>query len=212
MSAQQLDRLKALLQSDPEMAAQSMPTQAVEQLVQYYALVLKWNFQLHLTTITEPDAFFRRHILESVFLAQYLSTGVTEAWDLGSGLGVPGVPLAILRPELHVHLVEASQRKAVFLDEVGFAAQLPNIKVLNQRIESIPHLPNSAALTARAIEQMVELLPIFLALGKNCRQILLLGGITLLQELRKLSPNFELTDVLLPGSQARFLINLSRST
>jgi 16S rRNA (guanine527-N7)-methyltransferase len=212
MSAQQLDRLKALLQSAPELAAQPLAAQAIEQLVQYYTLVLKWNSQLHLTTIIDPDAFFRRHILESVFLAQYLTTGVTEAWDLGSGLGIPGVPLAVLRPDLHVHLVEASQRKAVFLEEVGFAAQLPNIKVLNQRFESIPDLPNSAALTARAIEQMVVLLPVFLALGKNCRQILLLGGATLLREIRKLSPNFEITNVLLPSSQARFLINLSRST
>lgn len=212
MSVHQAERLKNLLLSSPAIVGHPLTVQAVEQLVQYYALVLKWNPQLHLTTLTEPAEFFHRHLCEAIFLTQYLAADVTEVWDVGSGLGIPGVPLAVLRPDLRVHLVEANGRKAVFLDEVAFAVGLPKLKVFNQRLESLSLLPDCAAITARAVEKMTALLPVILALGRHCRQILLLGGLGLAEELGKLPFGFEIEAVLLPGSQASFLISLRRFT
>jgi 16S rRNA (guanine527-N7)-methyltransferase len=212
MSERKAERLKSLLLSTPTVAGYLLTAQEVEQLVQYYALVLKWTPQLHLTTMVEPEEFFQRHIFEAVFLTQHIVPSVTGVWDLGSGLGIPGIPLAILRPELSVHLVEANHRKAVFLDEVAFAVKLQNLKVLNLRLESLSFLPDSAVLVVRAVEKMASLLPVLLELGKNCPQILLLGGAELVKELGQLSFNLEMEALLLPGSQRRFLINLIRST
>lgn len=212
MSERKAERLKSLLLSTPTFAGHSLTAEEVEQLVQYYALVLKWTPQLHLTTVVEPEEFFQRHIFEAVFLTQHIVPSVTDIWDLGSGLGIPGIPLAILRPELSVHLVEANHRKAVFLDEVAFALKLQNLKVHNRRFESLALLPDSAALVVRAVEKMASLLPVLLELGKNCHQLLLLGGPSLVAELNKLPVAFELETILLPASQQRLLINLTRST
>ncbi len=212
MSTQKTEQLKSLLLASPEIAGQRLSVQEVEQLVQYYALVLKWNPQLHLTTITEPEEFFRRHLCETVFLAQHLALEVVEVWDLGTGLGVPGIPLAILRPDLQVKLVESSRRKAVFLDEAVFRTGNQNLAVLSQRFEALPVLPPRAAITARAVEKMEALLPIILELGKTCQQILLLGGAGLVEQAAKLPTDFKLEALLIPGSVASFLINLTRST
>lgn len=212
MSERKTERLKSLLYSTSTVAGHPLTAQKVEQLVQYYALVLKWTPLLHLTTVIEPEEFFQRHIFEAVFLTEHIVPGVTGVWDLGSGLGIPGIPLAILRPELSVHLVEANHRKAVFLDEVAFAVELQNLKVLNLRLESLSFLPNSAILVVRAVEKMASLLSVLLELGKRCPQILLLGGAELVKDLRQLSFNFKLEALLLPGSQRRFLVNLTRST
>src|ERR1044071_3066172 len=79
----------------------------IRSLLLYFELVLKWNPRLHLTTLVDPQQFFQFHILESDFAASLLLPSVTRLWDLGSGLGIPGIPIAILRPDLPVHLVEA---------------------------------------------------------------------------------------------------------
>src|SRR4051812_47122919 len=98
MSSIKTEKLKTLLRASGEPAGEVLSVREIEQLVQYYELVLKWNAQLHLTTITEPEDFFYRHIFEPMFLARQLEPEIVEVWDLGSGLGVPGVPLSILRP------------------------------------------------------------------------------------------------------------------
>ncbi len=212
MSTQKAEQLKSLLLDSPEVAGQRLSMNEVEQLVQYYALVLKWNPQLHLTTITEPAEFFRRHLCETIFLTRQLAPEVAEVWDLGSGLGVPGLPLAILRPDLQVKLVESSRRKAIFLDEAVYRTGNQNLTVLSQRFESLPVLPACAAITARAVEKMEALLPMFLELGKACQQILLLGGAGLAEQAAKLPADFKLVALLIPGSEASFLVNLTRST
>ncbi len=212
MSTQKAEQLKSLLLASPAVAGQLLSGQAIEQLVQYYALVLKWNPQLHLTTITEPAEFFRRHLCETVFLARHLAPEVVEVWDLGTGLGVPGIPLAILRPDLQVKLVESSRRKAIFLAEAVFRTGNQNLTVLSQRFEALPVLPAHAAIAARAVEKMEALLPKILELGKACQQILLLGGAGLAEQAANLPTDFKLETTLIPGSAASFLINLTCST
>lgn len=212
MSTTKVEKLKALLLVSGETTGQLLSAREIEQLVRYYELVLKWNPQLHLTTIVEPDEFFQRHVFEALFLTSQIERDVTEVWDLGSGVGVPGVPLAILRPDLQVTLVEANRRKAVFLDEAVFRVTCQNLKVVGKRFEVLPVLPLCAAITARAVEKMEALLPKILALGQDCRQILLLSGERLVEPASRLALGFRLDARLIPSSQTRFLINLIRST
>src|SRR6185369_4459750 len=93
-------------------------------LERYYKLVLKWNDRLHLTTITAPDAFVRRHLDEAIFVEKRILPIVDEFWDIGSGVGIPGIPVAVRRPDMEVRLVEANRRKALFLEEVVAELQL----------------------------------------------------------------------------------------
>lgn len=104
----------------PELLEQRLPhlTEGQRQrLVAHYQLLMRWNRVLNLTRITGTAALVDQHYVESVFLAERLPAGRLTVVDIGSGAGFPGIPLAVARPECRVRLVEAHQRKAVFLKE-----------------------------------------------------------------------------------------------
>ncbi len=195
------------------LAGEGFSAGEIALLSRYFQMVLKWNTRLHLTTITEPRDFLTRHVLESALLARQIAPEVREVWDLGSGLGIPGVVVAILRPDLTVFLVEASKKKALFLDEVAASLPLPNLRVRAERIESLAPLPEAACLTARAVEEMERLLPKMVDLASGARQLLLLGGDRVADGLdAALPPGQPVERTLLPGSSRRFLLSAIRST
>ena len=97
--------------------------------------MLRWNAKLNLTRITDRAEAWERHYKESMFPAHKLPAGPLRIADVGSGAGFPGIPIAIVRPECHVTLIESHQRKAVFLREA--TRDLPNVRVLGVRAESV---------------------------------------------------------------------------
>jgi 16S rRNA (guanine(527)-N(7))-methyltransferase RsmG len=185
----------------------------VHRYSQYYALVLKWNKRLHLTTITNPKEFAQRHIGESAFAESHLLDSITQVWDLGTGLGVPGIPMAVLRPDISFNLVDANRAKTIFLEETVSALQLANVKVICERLESLAELPHRSCLTVRALEKMKWMIPEVLRVGANCPQILIFGNqkIGSLIE-RSLGEQYCLKPWLIPQSERRWLFALLRST
>jgi 16S rRNA (guanine527-N7)-methyltransferase len=111
--------------SEPQVAA----------LEAHYHLLMKWNRVLSLTTITKLDEAVERHYCESIFLGVHLPPGEWSIADVGSGAGFPGFPIAVIRPECRVTLIESHQRKAVFLREA--TRGMSNVWVLGCRAESI---------------------------------------------------------------------------
>src|ERR1035437_1213744 len=107
----------------------------VEALEAHYQLLLRWNPILNLTSIKGMEEAVERHYCESLFLGTHLPQGRLRIADIGSGAGFPGFPVAVLRPDCSVTLVESHQRKAVFLREVSRA--LPNVRVLAKRAEAV---------------------------------------------------------------------------
>jgi 16S rRNA (guanine527-N7)-methyltransferase len=205
--------LRNLLTASNDFAGRTLSVEQLEQLVEYYALVLKWNRALHLTTITQPEEFKQRHIVESLLVAEHLSPLIREAWDLGAGLGVPGVPLAICEPALQVRLIEANHKKAIFLEEVAAELKLKNVGVKNCRFENLTDPTEGVALLARAIDKMETMLPQILQLGKNAGQLLILCAGALAEIVqREISREFELKIIAIPNSQNRFLIDAKRFT
>jgi len=111
-------------------------TLSVDQLAQlerHYELLLRWNKSLNLTRIQDVEEAVRFHYCESLFLGRALPKGEQRVVDVGSGAGFPGFPVAVLRPEFRVDLIESHQRKAVFLREVTEAVH--NVRVLAKRAE-----------------------------------------------------------------------------
>jgi 16S rRNA (guanine(527)-N(7))-methyltransferase RsmG len=94
-----------------------VPAGVAEALEAHYELMLRWNRRLNLTTVTEVAAAVERHYAESLFLAARVEGGTV--YDIGSGAGFPGFPLAVFRRSLKVTLVESDQRKAAFLREAS---------------------------------------------------------------------------------------------
>jgi 16S rRNA (guanine(527)-N(7))-methyltransferase RsmG len=122
------------------LAAEFAPYVALseEQLVlltRHYELLVHWNQSLNLTRIVGIDEAVRLHYCESLFVGYTLPRVPLRVIDVGSGAGFPGIPLAILRPECTVTLVESHQRKAVFLREAS--RLLPNVRVISDRAESV---------------------------------------------------------------------------
>jgi 16S rRNA (guanine527-N7)-methyltransferase len=171
----QSEQLIAYLQASQSRAGLSFSDPELAQLARYYELALKWNRQMPLTTITEPKDFAERHLIEAALVGQKIAAGVTECWDLGTGLGIPGLVIAVLYPSLRVKLVEANRKKCIFLEEVAFQLSLNGANVVNQRIETLKAPDDAVCLTGRAIDGMEKLIPRILEMGETARQVLLLG-------------------------------------
>jgi 16S rRNA (guanine527-N7)-methyltransferase len=107
----------------------------VDQLEQHYGLMLRWNKTINLTRIVSVEEAVDRHYAESLFLGSNLPAGPLSIGDVGSGAGFPGFPVAVLRPECSVALIESHQRKAVFLKEASRG--IVNLSVLSRRAEEV---------------------------------------------------------------------------
>ena len=111
----------------------------IEALQGHYELLLRWNKVLNLTRIEDLEEAVERHYGESLFLAAHLPAplpaGALRIADVGSGAGFPGFPVAVLRPDCAVTLIESHQRKAVFLREAS--RRLANVAVLAKRAEEV---------------------------------------------------------------------------
>lgn len=189
------------------------PESVVSSLSHYYDLVLKWNPRLHLTTVTDPIEFAQRQIGEAQFAAGKLLESIEEVWDLGTGLGIPGIPIAILRSDLVVKLVESNRSKTIFLEETISELRLDKTAVIRGRIDSLAELPEAACATIRAVERMEKVLVDVLRIGLRCRQILVFGNQEIESLLKRLAPGSgKIESWLIPGSERRYLIQLIRFT
>jgi 16S rRNA (guanine527-N7)-methyltransferase len=112
-----------------------LSTEQLAALEAHYQLLELWNRRLNLTSIEGIESAVERHYCESLFVGQALEPGSQSIADIGSGPGFPGLPLAILRPNCPVTLIESHQRKAVFLKEAS--RRLSNVRVLAKRAEAV---------------------------------------------------------------------------
>lgn len=185
----------------------------INQFVDYYRLILKWNRLLHLTTITSPESFALRHIGEALYAENHILPSVSEFWDIGSGLGIPGIPVAIRRPSLSVKLVEAGWKKASFLREAAAILNLRTAQVLHTRLEVLGDFPPVSCASARAVEAMDRIVQGMLIRGAHCSQMLIFGNHRIRMEIeRNLPPSWEMKVSMLPSSSNRLLIDISRFT
>jgi len=142
----------------------------------YIDLLLKWNARINLTAIREPSEIVQRHFGESLFAAKHLLEQKLPqtAIDLGSGAGFPGVPFALLAPEVQVTLIESQQKKATFLKELVHALGLKNAKVFSDRAENHPGTADLVML--RAVERFEQALQMAVQLTNAGGRIALMIG------------------------------------
>src|SRR5580692_2949123 len=131
---------------------QEVPATLLPQLPTYLDLLLKWNARTNLTAIRDPEEIIRRHFGESLFAAQHIGPCATLL-DFGSGAGFPGLPIALVRPEIAVTLAESQNKKATFLREVVRTLGLPT-EVWSGRVESMPATRQFHTVTLRAVDNM----------------------------------------------------------
>ena len=112
-----------------------LPESAQQQLLAFSDLLLKWNKTYNLTALRDPAQVVSHHLLDSLVVLPY----VTEAalLDVGSGGGLPGIPLAIARPALSVRMVDTVQKKTTFLQQAAIQLGLKNVAVDHARVENL---------------------------------------------------------------------------
>lgn len=138
-----------------EAGLRALTPEAEEKFQAYLDLLLKWNSKLNLTAIREADAIIRRHFAECIQCAWALpvTRGGRELLDFGSGAGLPGIPIAICRPEIQVVLAESQGKKAAFLREAVRVLDL-NAEVFHGRGEEMSPERRFDVVTLRAVDKM----------------------------------------------------------
>jgi len=123
-------------------------------LLDYLGLLEKWNKTYNLTAIHEPERMLTHHLLDSLIIAPQVGAG--PLLDVGSGAGLPGIPLAIARPGLKVTLLDASQKKCGFMRQAAIDLKLSNVTVTHARVEDFRPADGFPQVVSRAFSDLSE--------------------------------------------------------
>jgi 16S rRNA (guanine527-N7)-methyltransferase len=200
----QLESGIAALGLDPALAA---------PLLAYLGLLDRWNRTYNLTAIRDPGEMVAKHLLDSLAMLPFTGDGALA--DLGTGPGLPGIPLALARPQLQVTLVESNGKKARFLREAVRTLPLHNARVAESRIETLDAPARYDMITARALAT----LPLIVALGghllKPGGRLLAMKGVVPEEEIADLPDGWRVDGVhrlAVPGLSAeRHLVVVVRA-
>ncbi|QDY43530.1 16S rRNA (guanine(527)-N(7))-methyltransferase RsmG [Candidatus Pantoea soli] len=134
----------------------SLSDQQKQQLVDYVALLHKWNKAYNLTSVRDPQQMLVRHILDSVVVEPHLQGD--RFIDVGTGPGLPGIPLAIVRPQAHFTLLDSLGKRVRFLRQVQHELGLTNVTPVQSRVEDFPAEPPFDGVISRAFASLEDML------------------------------------------------------
>ncbi|MBU8977024.1 16S rRNA (guanine(527)-N(7))-methyltransferase RsmG [Lysobacter sp. MMG2] len=203
---------------DDGLRALALDPTAAAPLLDYLALLLRWNKTYNLTAVRDPHEMVVKHLLDSLAMHPYLDELAARGGhlaDLGTGPGLPGIPLSIVKPGLKVTLVESNGKKARFMREAIRQLGLPGARVAESRIEAVDEPGAYDAITARALAT----LPLILELGghllKPDGRLLAMKGVHPADEIAALPPGWRVEGshpLRVPGLDAeRHLIVIARA-
>ncbi|OLU21038.1 16S rRNA (guanine(527)-N(7))-methyltransferase RsmG [Pseudomonas sp. PA1(2017)] len=203
-----------LLQGARELGV-DLTEQQQTQLLAYLALLIKWNKAYNLTAVRDPDEMVSRHLLDSLSVVPFVAE-VGDNWlDVGSGGGMPGIPLAILFPERRFTLLDSNGKKTRFLTQVKLELKLANLEVIHSRVEAFTPEQSFNGICSRAFSSLEDFSNWTRHLGDGNTQWLAMKGVHPDDELQALPADFRLTAthvLKVPGCQGqRHLLILRRS-
>ena len=195
-----------------------LPTQAQEKLLAFARLLIKWNKVYNLTAIRDEAQVVTHHLLDSLSVLPQLA-GIKRLVDVGSGGGLPGVVLAICRPELQVDSVETVQKKATFQNQARIELKLANFRAHHARIENwqpayFAEQPVDG-IVSRAFADLADFVNLSAHLAGPETRILAMKGVYPADEIARIPAGFALersTPLTVPGLDAeRHLIIVKRT-
>lgn len=134
----------------------ALPDQQKHQLIGYVELLHKWNKAYNLTSVRDPMQMLVRHILDSIVVNPHLSG--SRFIDVGTGPGLPGIPLAIVRPDAHFTLLDSLGKRVRFLRQVQHELGLKNIEAVQSRVEDFIPEPAFDGVISRAFASLQDML------------------------------------------------------
>jgi len=199
---------------DAGLEALALPAAAAPALLDYLALLNHWNRTYNLTAIRDPGQMLVKHLFDSLAIVPHVPAG--RLADLGTGPGLPGIPVAIVRPDVEVALVESNGKKARFLREaVRRLGLAPRVRVLEMRAEAVDEPGAFDAITARALDRLAGIVAVGGHLLAPHGRLLAMKAARVDEEVAELPAGWRLESVrplTVPGLDAeRVLVVVSRA-
>ncbi|MFO7706176.1 MAG: 16S rRNA (guanine(527)-N(7))-methyltransferase RsmG [Halopseudomonas sp.] len=205
------DQLRELTEGAALLSIDLAPEQA-ERMLAYLQLLQKWNKAYNLTAVRDPDEMVSRHLLDSLSILPYVQG---DRWlDVGSGGGMPGIILAIMRPNTQFTLLDSNGKKTRFLTQVKLELGMANLTVVQNRVEVFQAELPFHGIVSRAFSSLADFTQLTRHLSDSDTSWLAMKGQYPQEELAGLPVDFQVTDsaqLAVPGCQgSRHLLILRR--
>jgi len=203
------------LAAGPAALGFTFPQATQARLLQYLALIRKWNRVHNLTAVREPEIMLTRHLLDSLAILPHIAG--PRIVDVGSGAGLPGIPLALVQPDWQVVLLESNHKKAVFLQQARIELQLENVEVAAERAENFHPEAKFNTVISRAFSDLTDFIQLagHLCAAEDSSRLVAMKGVYPHEELAQIPPQFvveKTLSVAVPGLEAeRHLVMLRRA-
>lgn len=185
-----LNKLSRLLDE----AGISLTDHQKNQLVAYVGLLDKWNKAYNLTSVRDPNEMLVRHILDSIIVAPYLQG--SRFIDVGTGPGLPGIPLAIVCPESHFTLLDSLGKRVRFLRQVQHELKLDNVTPVQSRVEAVPAEPPFDGVISRAFASLNDMVSWCHHLPAANGHFYALKGLAQKEEMESLPEGYDIVEVI----------------
>lgn len=166
----------------------SVSLEAQQKLLSYLELLQKWSKVYNLTAVRDPLEMVTLHLLDSLSVLPYIKA--QSLLDVGSGAGLPGIVLAICRPQLQVTTIDTVQKKAIFMRQVKGELGLENLEVVHARVENYQATEKFEAIISRAFSEIALFIKLTKHLIAENGQWLAMKGVAPQQELEGLEIKF----------------------
>ena len=181
-----MSELERLLCEGAELMDISFSDEQLDQLLAYHGLICKWNKVYNLSAIRDPIESIKKHFLDSLSIVNFIQPGMLL--DVGSGAGLPGIVIAIMKPKTKVFTIDSVGKKCRFMQTVKTELSLENLTVVNNRVESFNYEEKFPQIVSRAFSSGVDTLDKTRHLISSNGRYLLMKGANVHQEnLQKLS-------------------------
>ena len=169
-----MSEIKKLLCEGAKTMNISLTDEQVRQLLDYHALINKWNKVYNLSAIRDPLESIKKHFLDSFSILEFIKPGLLL--DVGSGAGLPGIIIAIMKPKTNVFVIDSVGKKCRFMQTVKTELGLENLTVINNRVESFNYPELFSQITSRAFASAIDTLNKTKHLIANDGRYLLMKG------------------------------------
>ena len=183
----------------------ALPPQAGDKLAAFLALLAKWNRTYNLTAIRDPGQMVTHHVLDALSVLPHLPPRAARVLDVGSGGGVPGLPLAIARPASTFVLLDASQKKGAFLQQAAIELGLGNVEAVTARVEDYAPAAPFDVVVSRAFSDLATFARAGLRLLAPAGRLLAMKGALPSDEIAALPPGVRVVatpTIVVPGLDA----------
>lgn len=206
------EQLRAELVSGLAELSIDLNDEQINKLLDYLDLMNRWNKNINLTAVSDPIEQVRRHLLDSFSIYPYIK--VSPVLDVGTGAGLPGIPMAIAQPDVQWHLLDNSTKRISFLRIVITKLKIENVELINTKVEDYRSNVSYPAIVCRAFASLKEITHNAQHLMAADGSFLAMKGQYPRKEIADMSESFAVTEsypLTVPGlSEDRHLLQIQR--